>query len=571
MTDFYCFLRVYNDISKGTLDVEELKEMYCDLQKAFHNNIYVGHYFGKLHPTFDMMIKSFDAIVDNISNKGQLALDTMFNGNIKDFKHYISNDVNFSILQENKLNGLSSLDDMVFLEKQQVGMATKEDIASAIKEYEQLYQAGIASPGEILTLFRYYGHNSKYAKEIQRQRLDLEENEPLIVGGPASVAVVDKEGHLITAKALADAFPKFMKNVRARNAHAFHSDVQVGWIMPAYITRSGRIFKSGVNKNGLWVISELRNDIRVAKRLAEEIINGKIRSYSIAGSAIDTQFVTEGSRSYMRVDELEIVEITYCEEGVNQAAHFNILKSNDTKIKYDIEDINRMLPNDFNRLDLLFFDGNNSILVKDSFDTTFNFNKMQLDLRQYVPDSVIIKQQNQIPLDSFSLCKNQGLGYYSQLIHNYPELNNLYFCQYLSECTGVNSEQFNELERSTIENAAQEWLRDKRAFLPEFSTAYFQKEMDLHSVAPELANAIDGYLFIQKMDNNIAEVYQDANYRPADVEEEDVKDCEVCKFFDEGFCDKLEVPVVAEYTCDHFEPRESTKFIGLSLSLKKEK
>jgi hypothetical protein len=34
----------------------------------------------------------------------------------------------------------------------------------------------------------------------------------MVVGGPASVELVDREGHLITTMALKKAFKKFMKN-----------------------------------------------------------------------------------------------------------------------------------------------------------------------------------------------------------------------------------------------------------------------------------------------------------------------------------------------------------------------
>ena len=41
-----------------------------------------------------------------------------------------------------------------------------------------------------------------------------------------------------------------------------HSDVQVGWALPAYITKSGQIFKSGVDEKGLFFITELRDDTK---------------------------------------------------------------------------------------------------------------------------------------------------------------------------------------------------------------------------------------------------------------------------------------------------------------------
>ena len=80
-----------------------------------------------------------------------------------------------------------------------------------------------------------------------------------------------------------------MENFRTRNAMVLHSDVQVGWALPAYITKGGQIYKSGVNNKELFFICELRDDTRIAERVAKQIEDGKLRSYSIAGSATKVQ------------------------------------------------------------------------------------------------------------------------------------------------------------------------------------------------------------------------------------------------------------------------------------------
>ena len=215
----------------------------------------------------------------------------------------------------------------------QVGMTVKEDITDAVDAYDNLFKAGLASPGEILTLARYSPQNELYQKAVIELGLDKEENEPMVVGGPASVEMVDKEGHLITTEALSKAFSGFMKNIRTANINILHSDVQVGWPLPAYITKQGHVFKSGVDDTGLWLISELRDDIKIAKRVIDEINNGVIKCYSIAGSATKVKNVNKGMNVIKQVDELELAEVTLCERGINQGAHFNILKSDDENQK----------------------------------------------------------------------------------------------------------------------------------------------------------------------------------------------------------------------------------------------
>ena len=174
---------------------------------------------------------------------------------------------------------------MIFLEKadnEEGGQVSLQDIRGALDEYQRLYKAGIASEAELLTLARAFPTNSTFQKAVE----GIEPDAVMVVGGPASVEMIDREGHLITSAALSKAFEKYMENFRTRNAMVLHSDVQVGWALPAYISKSGQIFKSGPSTKGLFFITEVRKDTRVADKVREQIDQGKLRSYSIAGSAI---------------------------------------------------------------------------------------------------------------------------------------------------------------------------------------------------------------------------------------------------------------------------------------------
>ena len=211
------------------------------------------------------------------------------------------------------------------LEKAADGRVTMDDISDALDEYKRLFKAGLASHAEVKTLSRAFPDDKTYQKAITDY--GLSEKEPMVLGGPASVELVDREGHLITATAMDGAFKKYMKNFRTRNTMVLHSDVQVGWALPAYISRGGQIFKSGVDEHGLFFITELRDDTKIADKVMEQIKEGKLKSYSIAGSATKTQNIQKGLQNIMQVDEMELAEVTVCEKGVNQAASFDILKS----------------------------------------------------------------------------------------------------------------------------------------------------------------------------------------------------------------------------------------------------
>ena len=212
---------------------------------------------------------------------------------------------------------------IMWLEKAETGKVTIDDIKDALEEFARLFKAGFASKAETLTLARAFPENRKYTEAAGK----LGDDDPMVIGGPASVEVIDREGHLITTDALKKAFIKFMQNFRTRNAMVLHSDVQVGWALPAYITRGGQIFKSGVDDKGLFFICEVRDDTKIADKVREQISSGRLKSYSIAGSATKVQNMQKGTMPYMQVDDMELAEVTVCEKGVNQEASFELLKA----------------------------------------------------------------------------------------------------------------------------------------------------------------------------------------------------------------------------------------------------
>lgn len=228
----------------------------------------------------------------------------------------------------------ASAEGFVFLSKQvgvlKANRASRDEVKEDIGEYERLYKAGIASHAELLTLARYYGDKGqRYLDEIKKK--SFTPDDPMVVGGYASVEVVDKEGHLITTEALQKAFFRFMDSFRTRNVNFAHSDVQAGWPLKVWINNAGEIYRSGVDDHGLYLVSEVRPDITIANKVEKEIEAGIIRSYSIAGSALDKSVETKNGRVIMVVNDLELAEISFCERPVNQESNFDIIKGYDTQ------------------------------------------------------------------------------------------------------------------------------------------------------------------------------------------------------------------------------------------------
>jgi HK97 family phage prohead protease len=157
----------------------------------------------------------------------------------------------------------------------------------------------------------------------------------LVIAGYASVEMVDKQGDLITRGALKNAFGDFMKAEGYRNVQLAHSNIQVGEVIPSYTDSDGRVWKSGVDDAGMFVVIKLRDDIEKAREVANEIRKGALRGFSIGGQAFKRMRKSDQQHGdYTEISKLELHEVTICEKGINPEATFRILKE-DTNMNED--------------------------------------------------------------------------------------------------------------------------------------------------------------------------------------------------------------------------------------------
>ncbi len=167
-------------------------------------------------------------------------------------------------------------------------------------------------------------------------------NERFIVAGYASPVIVDLEGHKISHEALAKDLPRFMANGgQYANVNVMHSNVTVGRIIPAYKDSTGHTYRTEVDDRGLFVVAEVRTDEaapQVCQQVIQDILEGRLRSFSISGNAANPTFICDENSCFYHIDDLQLYEITLCEEGVNQEAKLEIInKSKDgerTRLTY---------------------------------------------------------------------------------------------------------------------------------------------------------------------------------------------------------------------------------------------
>lgn len=159
-------------------------------------------------------------------------------------------------------------------------------------------------------------------------------SDELMIGGYASIEIVDKQNDLITLKALNEAVKKYMENPKFRNVMTNHSNVQVGEVVESYRDKTGRLWKTEVDDVGFFVVIKLRDDIEKAKEINRGIRKGSLRSFSIGGQALEkVKKSHQELGQYNEISKLELHEVTICEKGINPEARFDILKQDKTKVK----------------------------------------------------------------------------------------------------------------------------------------------------------------------------------------------------------------------------------------------
>ena len=188
-------------------------------------------------------------------------------------------------------------------------------------------------------------------KANEEREFSILKSDGLVIGGYASIEIVDKQNDLITLDALDEAVKKYMGEKKYRNVMSNHSNVQVGEVVEKYRDKNGTLHKTGVDDVGFYVVIKMRDDIEKAKEINRGIRKGTLRSFSIGGQAISKkQRTSDDYGEYNEIDKLELHEVTICEKGINPEAKFDILKQDvggeekmSEKLEKALEELNDLM------------------------------------------------------------------------------------------------------------------------------------------------------------------------------------------------------------------------------------
>ena len=175
-------------------------------------------------------------------------------------------------------------------------------------------------------------------KANEEREFSILKSDGLVIGGYASIEIVDKQNDLITLDALDEAVKKYMGEKKYRNVMSNHSNVQVGEVIEKYRDKNGVLHKTSVDDVGFYVVIKMRDDIEKAKEISRNIRKGTLRSFSIGGQAISKkQRTSDEYGEYNEIDKLELHEVTICEKGINPEAKFDILKQ-ESEVKNEMSE-----------------------------------------------------------------------------------------------------------------------------------------------------------------------------------------------------------------------------------------
>ena len=113
------------------------------------------------------------------------------------------------------------------------------------------------------------------------------------------------------------------------NGIVYHnSNATVGRLVPEFTGDDGRVYRTQVDDVGFYAVAEIRTDPYrpdIVEKVIEDIEAGRLKSFSISGNAGNPQFTCDEQRCFYDINQVNLLEVTICEEGVNQGAKFAVV------------------------------------------------------------------------------------------------------------------------------------------------------------------------------------------------------------------------------------------------------
>ena len=160
-------------------------------------------------------------------------------------------------------------------------------------------------------------------------------NKERIIAGYASVIEVDQEDQLIPKETLKSGIETLLKKSEYANLMLVHQNIQIGQIL----TEWGEL-KTHVDDKGLFIVAKIRDDLKTANEIWNQILEHKINGFSIAAEVLLDHEECDKDKCITIIDKINIFEISVCNKPVNAKSGFIVIsKAKDNKEK-DVQNIN---------------------------------------------------------------------------------------------------------------------------------------------------------------------------------------------------------------------------------------
>jgi hypothetical protein len=128
-----------------------------------------------------------------------------------------------------------------------------------------------------------------------------------IIAGYANVAIIDLENQYIPLAVLQKGIQSLLADSSYANLMIMHKNIQIGKIIPSY----GK-YKTGVDSKGLYIVCEVRKDIKVADEIWGSILKKEISGFSIGCEVILSHKVCDNKECVTVLDKINIFEVSVC-------------------------------------------------------------------------------------------------------------------------------------------------------------------------------------------------------------------------------------------------------------------
>lgn len=149
---------------------------------------------------------------------------------------------------------------------------------------------------------------------------------PWIIAGYANVTVVDSDDQFIPVETLKKGIETLLNDPHYSNLMLIHQNVQIGKI----ISEFGDL-TTHVDDKGLFIVAEIRKDIKTADEVWAMILEKEINSFSIGCEVIEYHEQCDDNKCITVLDEINIFEVSVCTNPVNKESGFVVVSKSKDK------------------------------------------------------------------------------------------------------------------------------------------------------------------------------------------------------------------------------------------------